>query len=77
MRKAELFRDILCASRNIDSVGCKTKADLLDVIKQHEMRNNVVDENDDDDDAASVNDQGAASDDGEEHLEDDVGPGPC
>ena len=67
LRKAELLQ--LCVIRNIDYAGCITKADYIDLIQQHEMRNDVVDEinddvhnTDDDDEVASENDQETGSD---------------
>jgi len=55
-RKAELQQ--LCVSRGTDAAGCKTKADFIDVIQQHEMRNDDdVHDSDDDDDVARENDQ--------------------
>ena len=46
LKKAESQQ--LCDSRGIDSAGCKTKADLINAIKQHDLRNDaLIDENDD------------------------------
>jgi len=46
LKKAESQQ--LCDSRGIDSAGCKTKADLINAIEQHDLRNYaLIDENDD------------------------------
>ena len=57
LKKAEIQQ--LCDSRGIDSAGCKTKADLINAIEQHDLRNDaLIDENDD----AHENDNDNASD---------------
>jgi len=46
LKKVEIKQ--LCDSRGIDSAGCKTKADLINAIEQHDLRNDaLIDENDD------------------------------
>jgi len=46
LKKAEIQQ--LCDSRGIDSAGCKTKADLINAIEQHDLRNDALIEEDDD-----------------------------
>ena len=73
LRKVELFQ--LCNSRGINSASCKTKADLIYVLEQYDMRNDeLIDDNSStrsDDASDRDNNESLATDDGQTNGYDD------